>query len=408
MLWAMEPLSERTHVIGTWVRAREAYRSKLLRQSLFDGSVVMDDVLINLHGDEHRNRRRIENPLFRRDIQLAYEREEFPLILRSALTPHLKTGRCELMAFSHQTMLSLSCVNAGIDRELGNAQEHDRLIGLLGEFIEGARIHHYQGDREKKVAEIAHAVTAFENEFVRPAVERRKSIMDENGTLPRDVLAVLVANTELSVPVMSREVAFYLTAGASTSAVALTNTIHNLLLWLDDNPNGRQRLLEDPSFVRRCILETLRLSPISPIGGRRAIDDFILSDGTEIRSGDRVDIDIEAANRDVSVFGDSADEFDPDRPLPDDIPRHGFSFDHGMHHCIGSELAGGVDPDPEEGFEQRLFGLVGVVVHQLIRHNVRLDPADPPVVESSTARKAYRRFPVLLDTGQVAENTDSQ
>ena len=67
-----------------------------------------------------------------------------------------------------------------------------------------------------------------------------------------------------------------------------------------------------------------------------------------------------------------------------------------MHHCIGSELAGGVEPDPEEGFNQRLFGLVGVVVHELIRHNVRLDPEDLPVVETTTARKAYRRFPVLL------------
>ena len=116
-----------------------------------------------------------------------------------------------------------------------------------------------------------------------------------------------------------------------------------------------------------------------------------------------MDIDIEAANRDGSIFGRTADVFDPERVLPDDVPRHGFSFGHGMHHCIGSELAGGVEPDPEEGFNQRLFGLVGVVVHALIRHNVRLDPQDPPVEETTTARKAYRRFPVLLDS-QIADN----
>ena len=392
----MESQPETTHTITTWAGAREAYRSRLLRQGLFDESVVMDDVLINLHGDEHRDRRRIENPLFRRDVQLEYEREEFPLILQAALAPHLKSGRCELMSFSHQVMLSLSCVNAGIDREIGNQKEADRLLLLLAEFIEGARIHHYQGDREKKASEIANAVTAFEDEFVRPSVERRKSIANDGGVLPRDVLAVLVTNTELPIPVMSREVAFYLTAGASTSAVALTNTIHNLFAWLESNPNGRHRLIEDQSFIRRCILETLRLSPISPIGGRRATEDFLLSDGTKVRSGERVDIDIEAANRDESIFGSTADDFVPDRLLPDDVPRHGFSFGHGMHHCIGSELAGGVEPDPEEGFNQRLFGLVGVVVHELIRHNVRLDPEDLPVVETTTARKAYRRFPVLL------------
>ena len=85
----MESQPETTHTVRTWAGAREAYRSKLLRQALFDGSVVMDDVLINLHGDEHRDRRRIENPLFRRDVQLEYERKEFPLILQAALAPHL-------------------------------------------------------------------------------------------------------------------------------------------------------------------------------------------------------------------------------------------------------------------------------------------------------------------------------
>ena len=397
MLWLMEPQPQKTHVIGTWVGAREAYRSKLLRQALFDGSVVMDDVLINLHGDDHRDRRRIENPLFRRDVQLEYEREEFPLILREMLAPHLKSGRCELMSFSHQIMLSLSCVNAGIDREIGNQEQSNRLIELLAEFIEGARIRHYQGDRDTKVSEIAAAVSSFEDEFVRPSVKRRQAILKDGGTLPRDVLAVLVAKTELSVPVLGPEGAVFLSAGASTSAVALTNTIHNLLSWLESHPEGRIRLMEDPSFVRRCILETLRLSPISPIGGRRATDDFQLSDGTKICFGDRVDIDIEAANRDKSIFGSTADDFDPDRLLPEDVPRHGFSFGHGMHHCIGSELAGGVDPDPDEGFNQRLFGLVGVVVHKLIHHNVRLNPDEPPVVETTTARKAYRKFPVLLD-----------
>ena len=394
---------ETAHVIGTWAGAREAYRSKSLRQALFDGSVVMDDVLINLHGAEHRDRRRIENPLFRRDVQLQYEREEFPRILHAALAPHLASGRCELMSFSHRTMLSLSCVNAGIDRMIADEAEFTRLIALLAEFIEGARIHHYQGDREMKVAEIAVAVRAFEDEFVRPSAERRRAILSAGGTLPRDVLAMLVANTELSIAVMSREVAFYLTAGASTSAVALTNTVQNILSWLAKNPEDRRRLVEEPSFVRRCILETLRLSPISPIGGRRATKDFRLSDGKQISSGDRVDIDIESANRDKSVFGFTANEFDPDRLLPDDIPRHGFSFGHGMHHCIGAELAGGVDPDPEEGFHQRLLGLVGVVVHELVRHNVRFDPDDPPVEESTTARKAYRRFPVLVDRGEATE-----
>lgn len=390
---------EIVHTIDRWHSAREAYRSKALRQALFDGSVVMDDVLINLHGREHRDRRRIENPLFRRDVQLVYEREDFPEVVSTALAPHLEEGRCELLGFAHRVMLNLSCINAGVDRRLGDEIETERLLKLLAEFIEGARIHHYQGDRAAKVAEIASAVEAFDVEFVEPSVVRRQQLLVDGAELPRDILSVLLEHADLERDVMGRELAFYLTAGASTSAVALTKTFRNLFTWLETRPQDHRRLIGDPAFVRRCILETLRLSPISPIGGRRATEDLTLSDGTKILAGDRVDIDIESANRDQTVFGETAGDFDPDRALPEGVQLPGFSFGHGMHHCIGAELAAGVDADPDGGFDNRLFGLVGVVVRELALHDVRPDPANPPEWETSTARTAFRTFPVLVGPG---------
>jgi len=49
-----------TVTVTTYEQAREAYRQKDLRQALYDeGDVVMADVLVNLHGDEHRARRRL-------------------------------------------------------------------------------------------------------------------------------------------------------------------------------------------------------------------------------------------------------------------------------------------------------------------------------------------------------------
>ncbi|MDE0603975.1 MAG: hypothetical protein OXI18_06170 [bacterium] len=188
---------EIVHTIDSWHSAREAYRSKALRQALFDGSVVMDDVLINLHGREHRDRRRIENPLFRRDVQLVYEREDFPEVVSTALAPHLEKGRCALLGFAHRVMLNLSCINAGVDRRLGNEVETERLLKLLAEFIEGAHIHHYQGDRAAKVAEIAPAVEAFDIEFVEPSLVRRQQLIAEGAELPRDVLSVLLEPIDL-------------------------------------------------------------------------------------------------------------------------------------------------------------------------------------------------------------------
>ncbi len=51
--------------VSTHDQARAAFRSRALRQALYDeGDVVMADVLVNLHGAEHRARRRLENRLF--------------------------------------------------------------------------------------------------------------------------------------------------------------------------------------------------------------------------------------------------------------------------------------------------------------------------------------------------------
>ena len=73
-------------VITTPDDAREVYRHKQLRQALYDaGEVVMEDVVVNLHGDEHRQRRRLENRLFRRDTFYEYEREMFQQLSKKLL-----------------------------------------------------------------------------------------------------------------------------------------------------------------------------------------------------------------------------------------------------------------------------------------------------------------------------------
>ena len=44
-------------------------RVRDLAQALYDeGAVIMEDVLLTLHGEAHRDRRRLENRVFRREI----------------------------------------------------------------------------------------------------------------------------------------------------------------------------------------------------------------------------------------------------------------------------------------------------------------------------------------------------
>lgn len=393
-------------VISTWAAAREAYRSKHLRQGLYDGGVVMENVLINLHGIEHRDRRRLENPLFRRDILFGYERDSFPAVLQARLASGSESGRLELLSFGHRVMLELAAINAGIDLDIDDDSSIDRLHGQLLLFIDGARILHFTGDKQAKEREVASALVDFDAEFLQPAIARRRAALaartaDDLGEsqVPDDILAVLIENAEgleLDASTILRETAFFLLTGASTSAAALTMTLDNAFAWIADHPEDEQRLATEPAFVQRCIFETLRLDPISPIGARWATEAVTLGDDMEIEPGDRVHIDMRAANRDVAIWGPDAARFVPDRDVSDGVPRYGLSFGHGMHHCIGQELAVGVEPDPTDGFENRIFGLVGVVIQELIGRGVRPDPDDPPTIDPLSARRAFARYPVLL------------
>ena len=61
--------------LTTFADARQAFRARELRQALYDdGEQLMRGVIVNLHGEHHIARRRLENRLFRRDTFAWYER----------------------------------------------------------------------------------------------------------------------------------------------------------------------------------------------------------------------------------------------------------------------------------------------------------------------------------------------
>lgn len=70
-----------TIVLTTFADAHDAYRGKDLRQARYDaGEGVMSGALVNLHGQEHRNRRRVEKLVFRRDVFERYDRHRTALL----------------------------------------------------------------------------------------------------------------------------------------------------------------------------------------------------------------------------------------------------------------------------------------------------------------------------------------
>ncbi|MGA1075719.1 MAG: cytochrome P450 [Ilumatobacteraceae bacterium] len=393
-------MSDETLTITTYDEAKEAYRLKDLRQALYDaGEVVMADVLVNLHGAEHRDRRRLENRLFRRDTLERYERTSFPPIIAETLAEDVAAGRAELVDLGHRMMMNLAASTAGVDRPLGTADETRTLYRYLMLFIEGATLAHYTGDKDAKRDQIAAELHRFDTEFVTPSIERRQRLLDAGESLPDDVLSVLLANEDsLHLPhdVVVREVAFYLLAGAHTSATAFTRVSHNMFTWLRDHPEDAASIRTDPLFVQRCTHETIRLQPSSPVAMRWALDDIETKSGRRIPRGAKVVIDLLSVNRDPSVFGDDAESFDPHRTLPDGVPPYGLSFGSGMHACIGQDLAAGLLAGHDDVLDDHLFGLVPRAVQALFDAGARPDPNDPPEMDESTTRPYFGRYPVLL------------
>ena len=387
--------------IDRYEEAKEVYRQKALRQALYDaGEVVMADVLVNLHGDEHRDRRRLENRLFRRDTFELYERKLFPPIIAETLAPELAAGRSELVDLGHRVMMNLAALTAGVDRPLRTADETRHLYDYLMRFIEGATLAFYTGDRDAKRDEIAGKLDDFDHEFLTPSLQRRQAIIEQGAEPPPDVLSVLLANEDkLHLPhdVVVREVAFYLLAGAHTSATALTRVVHHIFKWLEAHPDDLDIVRRDRLFVQRCTHETVRLQPSSPVAMRWALEDIDLKSGRHIPQGAKVVIDLLAVNRDESVFGDDAVEFNPLRTPPPGEPLYGLSFGSGMHACIGQDLAAGLVFRPESALEDHVFGLVPEAVQALFDNGVRPDSDDPPVMDDSTTRPYFGRYPVLFE-----------
>lgn len=395
-------------VIDTFSDAREVYRQKDLRQGLYDaGAVVMDGVLVNLHGEEHKRRRRVENKTFRRDTFDHYERDLFPDIVEQTLQPHLALGHTDLVHFGHELMLNLAAVTAGVDRPRGDAAETARLHEYVRYFIEGATLAHSTQNKAERSVVIAEQLRRWQGEFLDPSFARRRELARrvaagelEESAVPRDILTALLEHTgdlELDEATLTREIAFFLLAGAHTSATAFVRTIDHALDWIEEHPDDRQRLVEDRLFMQRCVHETIRLNPSSPVGVRRALADITLRSGTTIADGDQVVIDLAAVNRDHAVFGDNAAVFDPTRTTPDGVAPFGLSFAAGMHVCIGQDLAAGIVAAGEEDPGARhLFGLVPVAVQRMFLAGVRRDPAHPPQSDTTTARPYWSAYPVLL------------
>jgi len=397
----MAATSGDTLTLTSWDSVRDAFRSKNLRQAGYSaGAVVTADTILDLHGDEHRQRRRVENRLFRREIFSYWEHQVLGDTVSATLDPFVDAGRGDLATIGYRSALSLTATIAGVDHDPHDGPATDELYGLVKKFSEGATLMHSTRDKDQVRAEVQHAIDEFATQVYAPSLARRRALVAhvQAGTinvdeLPKDVLTTLLQHHDrlpLTPEVMMREICFYLQAGAHSTANAFTHTVDDILAWRVDANSL------DIDLVQRCMHESLRLNPASPTAYRTPMVDIVLSDGTELAAGALVVLDLTTANRDASVFGVTSAAFDPYRQVPDGVARWGMSFGAGTHACIGAELDGGLEVDPERPVNEQLFGTVAVMAHAFLQAGGRRDPANPPVQDPYSTRKHFSSYPVIF------------
>ena len=397
------------HRVSTYHDVEHALRINDLKQSLYDeGKILMDKVLVTLHGDEHRQRRSIESQLFRKNFFRVYENEVFPNLLGETLDQFLTETALDLKELGYRIMVHLSLSFAGIDRIDGTVEEADAQHRLLIQLGQAATIGQFKGDREPIFQEIREAIDEFRERFFLPSRARRLALLEQHragelgeDALPRDILTILLMHdAELAMPdeLMVREVAFFYLAASHTSVHTLVHATNELFNWCKKEDKTPSEVVADPHRLQRFVLESMRLHPSSPEAWRRAEAEITLADGRVVPEGDKVVVDLQTANRDTSVFGEDAAEFNPLRSIQGRVSPAGMSFGGGMHVCLGMNLVAGTvlrdgeSPNPDN----HQFGTITLIMKELIERGMRPNPDKPPQKIEASERDVWAIYPVLF------------
>ncbi len=111
------------------------------------------------------------------------------------------------------------------------------------------------------------------------------------------------------------------------------NTMSGLAYGLDQFPDQREKLQQNPDLIPNAVQEIIRWQTPLAHMRRTATEDADLF-GHDIKKGDKLIMWYISANRDESVFPD-ADKLIVDR---ENARRH-LAFGYGIHRCVGARLA---------------------------------------------------------------------
>jgi cytochrome P450 len=387
-------------LVDTYHGVQEVLRSAGFWPSMFArvSAPLLEGTLTTLPEDDHLSRRRTEVVMFSRAQLMDYELATVVPALREQLAAAFGDGaeqpKVDIMHVMRSALLRVTAKIVGID-DLHDASDVEELRELAEHFGNGSSAEWAVHDREAVVAAAVEAKDRFGARFFEPALSRRTALLAAGNDVPNDLITLLLRNyADWETEQLLREVIFYVTASANTTTHLAPHVLREVLGHLDRHPEDRART-GDLAFLQRAVSEGLRLHPTVPALLRLALRDVTLPSGRTVARGEQVLLDLNVANRDVSVFGPAAAEYDPYRPLPPRTTAYGLAFGDGAHTCLGRQVAvgagnGSVDRDDVPA------GVLTRLLREVLRHRPSLDPDDPPVYLDNTMTRRFARFPVVL------------
>jgi cytochrome P450 len=218
---------------------------------------------------------------------------------------------------------------------------------------------------EMDVARVGADLAEMSQYFFGVAEERRREPGD-------DLISAIAMATPDGEQLSTIEVVLFcillLVAGNETT----TNLLGNLLHAFWDHPDQWEALRQDPSLAPAAVEEGLRYC--GPVQGlfRQTTEEATIG-GASIPAGANVGVLFAAANHDPSVF-DDAERYVIGRPGGEHL-----AFGHGIHYCLGAQLA---------RLETR------VVLEALAERGIDLVAAGPAARTANTVLQGYSSIPV--------------
>jgi cytochrome P450 len=144
-----------------------------------------------------------------------------------------------------------------------------------------------------------------------------------------DLLSGLIESGDLNDEELTGVAFLLLLAGHETTANMLGLGTYALLT----NPDQLAAMRDDPAVVENGVEELLRYLTIIHLGPFRLAIEDVEIEGNLIKAGEMVGLSLPAANRDPSRFPEG-ETLDVTRPASGHM-----TFGHGIHQCLGQQLA---------------------------------------------------------------------